>query len=1563
MANTIRNFIAGRMNKVVDERLIPDGEYIDALNIRLGSTEASEVGSVENSKGNNRLTTLEYIDGTPLSDDATCIGAFADGEQETMYWFIHDESFTVGATGKLDLIVSYNTTTLTLTYHVISINDGGGVNTTLNFSKTYLITGINLIDNLLFFTDDLNQPRRINVNKNYADPASNIDGFSAEDILVVKAPPIDAPTIVTVNIQGEDNFLEDRLLSFAYRYKYEDNEYSAISQFSAPSFVPDQYYLSNESYLNEGMVNSTNACQITYRTGGPLVVGIDLLFKEMTSDIIKVIEKIDKANDGVPSNEFDTVLFSNSKIFTVLPSSEILRLYDNVPLLAKAQTVMGNRLMYGNYVDGWDLNRKGFPTQFNYRTDPISVPIGFEELGYTRSTSQYTWASVQDINNSKLNLDLTNAEGNLKTGATIDLALSFTHSSFANASGVTNSPTEVSTDRILNFLYTLTQDYNSVSELFASVDFQSKIGLAGEILPVYAASGDTSCDGITLTDLFNCTIPESLQGGIPTPMYKYASGITDFDEPVLTTHVNGSNVISFQFPAMMFVSDVATPNIYIFEYYEVSPISITFSALGSPRSLHSNRGYEIGIVYMDEFNRATTALVSRDNTVHFGCSNSADKNHIKVTIPTTQVAPYFAKRYKFVIKPDETSYNTVYTSLFFYDTVTATDYFLLQGENAAKVEEGDRLIVKRDVDGPLNKCTYATVLEKKAQEQDFIVPTDSTGADISVPQGVYMQIRSSAFNSSLTDNAALVSIQPKVCSYGNGSDWEPDYVKSANNFSYNTSVPNSSGQYPINNIPVGSSIRLEFDFERKGTGDGDGACERRTYKFDETYISSSTYGNIIDWWDGDNIGETINDGDAFVGGDGDDIENEYMTPTATVTSMVPTTDFYGITPALNTNYYRWYMNPATFEIRLAITGTRACGSTNEKKSCLKSTITVIRAENTIVFETEPVDALPDVWYESSESYSIDASGYHDGNVQTQTAAQPAIIDTAFFNCFAFGNGVESYKIRDSMSGRALALGNRVTTVAAQDFKRADRYADMTYSGVFNNEFNLNKLNEFNLGLANYKPLEESFGPIEKMFAQDTNILVLQEDKISYVLASKNLISDSVGGGVVASIPEILGTQIARAEEFGISNNPESFAQWGPSKYFTDAKRGVVIQLTGSGPSESLVVISEAGMRSWFRDMFISNFTSQKLGGYDPYMNEYVLGNNLTTIPEEISCIKCGVTQTYSIHGKNVSVCYNLGATVGDVIISWPAPVVSDTFSFTTIYNSVTTVHGPFSAAGTVTIVKNSVSDEQLDVVFSVPSSSDTALVNFSVACPAADTINIILVTLTNNSDEGKSIHNQYRWIDGQFSSPTHSNQVSFLTSTDANVVSQYSEITGPQGAGIIPAQGATVYIISDKQSTDDYDLNVATDKFLWLNSTTEYANTAVGIAGLLADPAIVTLTPTGTTPTFSANFPMPSTNNNDYLYLVWNYSTPTGVDLCSSAISAADACCVCTCGVGKCTEWLINNTTSSQVVLNYTICGGVNTNITLGANNSTTLCSEGAITIVSGPTTGVNFTITECDCT
>ena len=154
MATTTRNFTQGKMNKMVDERLVPQGQYVDALNVRMGSTEGSEIGVIENSKGNEQLTSLKYLNDN-LSNQAKCIGAFEDGAFETMYWFVHDPSFGGPGTltGVVDLIVSYNAQTLLLRYHVISVGDPldtTQTKTTLNFNSDYLITGVNKIENLLY---------------------------------------------------------------------------------------------------------------------------------------------------------------------------------------------------------------------------------------------------------------------------------------------------------------------------------------------------------------------------------------------------------------------------------------------------------------------------------------------------------------------------------------------------------------------------------------------------------------------------------------------------------------------------------------------------------------------------------------------------------------------------------------------------------------------------------------------------------------------------------------------------------------------------------------------------------------------------------------------------------------------------------------------------------------------------------------------------------------------------------------------------------------------------------------------------------------------------------------------------------------------------------------------------------------------------------------------------------------------------------------------------------------------------------------------------------------------
>ena len=1275
MANLVRNFIKGRMNKSVDERLVPNGEYIDAQNIRMGSTEDSEIGAVENTKGNTQLTTLVYPPtGTALSANATCLGAYSDGANETMYWFVHDPSFVDGVySGVLDLIVSYNMRSDLLTYHVVSTS-------VLNFDPQHLITGIDLVDDLLFFTDDFNPPRRINIGQAYPEPVAFGDsGVLADDILVIKRPPLEAPVVTAVDVVSREDYMEDRFLCFGYRWEYANNEYSATSQFSAPVFESEPFAFTTESYLNEGMVNSVQVCDVTVRTGSSLVKGIDILLKEMDDNIIRVIEKVDKADSALTDNSDYTIQFSKQKIFTILPESEILRLYDNVPRLAKAQTLMGNRIVYGNYLEGYDMRN----------LNGLNVKLGF-----------------------------------------------------------------------------------------------------------------------------NATL-------IQTPLDA-----------------------------------------------ETASTQPTFSA----PSLHSNRVYEIGIVYMDEFGRSSTALVAPNNKVELECGDSIFQNQIRVTIPSLMLAPEWATRYKFVIKPDSENYETIYTNQF---TEFGGDvYFLLEGENAAKVEKGDRYIVKRDSAGAVTSCTYAEVLEKKAfavgELDDTVTPL------VPAIGGTYMKMNPD-FAYGPAQNSSGLTLQntsPGEQSAGTngGSDQRTENGQfNAGDYPVLVYIFNDKTASVLNPVPAGSRIRLTFSLTRQGRGDGTGSCEKLTLDFDHTWEVETDYNDIIDWFYGDpNVQATIEAAEGFTG----DVNGNPPEMTVLPEYTGSNTDNFGV-PANTGTVMLWTDQGGAGGPWLVIYGVQKCtgalsGSSPNRRSRVKASLSITRATETITFETEPQPALPDLWYESSASYQIDPFGNHYGNVQNQINAtgQSGIVDTAFFNCFSYGNGVESYKIRDSISGKPLTLGNRVTTTSDERFSAVRRFADLTYSGVINDETNINKLNEFNLGLLNFKPLEDSYGPVEKLFGRRTDILTLQEDKISYVLAEKNLLTDTTGESLIASVPQVLGTQVARVEDFGISNNPESFAEWGPHKFFTDAKRGSVIHLYGDGQNEQLEVISEKGMRSWFRDEFIANFNTQKLGGYDPYMNEYVLSSNDVFLPGEEPCIECNTIQTFVLTPAQQSYCVNLGNDVGPVAINYNiiSAEEGDEATISTTYAGSTVVTGPITSTSQPSVPdvnKTSITDNEVTIDLDY-TGSERFVIQVQVKCPQAQVLNVRLITVNRNVDARQSIHSEFQWEDGIFASPLSSTAVTFQSGTDP-VISDWQEFTVAQGSNLGPTDGSTVEMIYNRIAPDNYVIR-PTDTFKYLRDNTDYRE--ADIVTLLG--AATSLTPAGSDPEYKADFVMPSTG--DYLYLIWDYS-------------------------------------------------------------------------------------------
>ena len=1544
MAELTRNFNKGVMNKVVDERLIPDGQYIDALNVRMGSTEQKSIGAIENTKGNSKFTNLVYIDGTPLSDDARTIGAFEDGAKETIYWFVHDSNFPVGATGKLDLIVSFNVLTNILTYHVVSIDDGGGVNTTLNFDEKYVITGVNKIDDLLFWTDDYNPPRFINVTENYPNPIANIDyNILQEKLQVIKKPPVASPDLQLTNVPGQENFLSERFICFAYRYRYADNQYSAISQFTEPAFIPNAFDFSNDSYLNAGMVNDFNTAIITYNSGGPLVVGIDLLFKEMESNVIRVIEKLNKSNLGLSDNTNYTYNFTNSKIYTVLPESEILRLYDNVPLLAKAQTIMGNRLMYGNYLEGYDLvDRYGTDLQLIYTTALRTEDIGVDQIDSTIVNGDYTVDGFVTVIGGALDVDLTGIA--LTAGSVINIDFSLGHSTF---SGSTPSPTQTNNNVDVSFTYYLPVTFSSVSDMVASSSFQEAIGTLANVQTMANA-----CNGTTLSDAFNCAMLATLN------IYsKYSSGISTNNLLASASNVFGSDIITFQFPAVAYVDNLVTPTYIAVEYMQINSAEASFSAISQTQSLHSNRDYEIGIVYMDEFNRSTTTLVSQFNTEHVPCSNSDTKNSILVTIDPNQIAPYWATRYKFVIKADRDNYETIYTNIFFIDPDTGMGYFLLEGENTRKVEIGSRLIVKRDSSGALDTCAYATVLDKQSQPADFItIPSPSTpSTNISIPAGVYIKIKPNSFSAIFNENSyiseglksANTAVPTGACVLGYPTLF----------YGMNIEDPASPGNYIDYDVPQGTIIKLYFNFFRGEQGDGNANCEARLYQLETTLISQGNYANMYDWFIGDNVASVLNDGTSWVGPDNNPLTNcpvqNTFIPTVTNTSCdIPHTTCI--------NYYRFYRDLATNKLSLMVTGTNECGN---KVSWVEANIQVYRADSLFVFETEPSDTLPDVFFENNESFEINALGEHQGNIQDQnfSLGLPAIVDTGFFNCYAFGNGVESYKTRDSIIGNFITLGNRVTTIAAEDYRAIRRYSDITYSGIYNNESNVNKLNEFNLGLLNFKQLERSFGPIYIMDARQTDVLVLQEDKISYVLAEKNLLSDAAGGGALTSVPEVLGTQVARVEKYGISFNPESYIQWGEDRYFTDVKRGAVINLKdGETGLSKLQVISDAGMSTWFRDLFINEFDTQKLGAYDPYSKEYVLSSNNQKIPTVDKCLACGITQEFTISDfeKITEYCVNVGATIGDVDIDYNVTSIDPgtEFEITATYDGNVFTTGPTSFDGTLVVDKDS---NIADTVVVQITSDGPIVIEVTVNCPNANELTVVEVVLTSNYEAGQSIYSQWRYTDGAYVGSLQSSLVIFTTGTNP-VVSRFNSVSGFQGMPNMPTNGSTVRMISNKFFPTNFDFDPTKNKFRYLRTNTAYANNTVDINALVAASAVGT-TAGGGTYYYSD---VPAGLSGDYLYLVWDLRDINEIDLCWSAdpLDIDYVCCDCDPCSDPCREWSLQNVGEGTATVGYTDCNGLSQTATITEGQTQIICGLASDSpyVISG---GVYITISqECGC-
>ena len=200
--------------------------------------------------------------------------------------------------------------------------------------------------------------------------------------------------------------------------------------------------------------------------------------------------------------------------------------------------------------------------------------------------------------------------------------------------------------------------------------------------------------------------------------------------------------------------------------------------------------------------------------------------------------------------------------------------------------------------------------------------------------------------------------------------------------------------------------------------------------------------------------------------------------------------------------------------------------------------------------------------------------------------------------------IEESRIRGGYNNTSTDIGVKAHIVE-DNASNQNRFNSMIYSGVFNSRTGINQTNEFSVGEDITRSVDPAHGSIQKLYAEDTNLIIFQEDKVNRALIDKDAIFTAEGSALTTSGRLVIGQIIAYQGKYGIAKDPLSFAAYGYRKYFTDRKRGCVLQLSTNG---QIVEISGYGMHDFFRDQLTNTatVTNGVIGGWDNHTKNYIL---------------------------------------------------------------------------------------------------------------------------------------------------------------------------------------------------------------------------------------------------------------------------------------------------------------------------------------------------------------------
>lgn len=1267
MADITNSFVAGVMNKDLDERLVPEGVYRDALNIDVDTDEGSNIGSARNSLGNTLMGT------SIAATNGRNIGATKDEANNTIYWLVASDTF--------DAIFEYNEITTTTTRILKCTKATPTTASTLNLNQAYLVTAINFINGFLYWTDGFNPPRRVNIAraKSYAIDDAKI----ADDLQVILAPPLNPPTIRLFDDGSDANNISEKYLSFATRYKNLDGQYSALSPLSGVAFAPSTYELDYLAGNNKSMVNKYNSLDITFNTGSINITDIQLVMYDTRSSNISVIETFNKKKLALSSNvHYKYKKFNNNKTYSVLTSDQITRTFDNVPLLAESQEFVGNRLMYGNYTQFYDI----VDTAKNNIKLDFSVTPSF--MSVANGTPAQTWRSDRDYEVALEYLDNYGRHTTALTSITNTTYISANNSDTSNSLVVEirNKPPYWATGyRVL-----IKQSKKAYYNIFPSY--------------LYA-------DGVYRYFLINESDRDKVIVGDYIIFKSTPSGVTHSNKKY--------KILELKSQPINFISTSSTSELAGL-YFKIKVDDNNELGVNNGLTLYWDPGYGTNQIGSQQLFNTESSI---DLPIYYGLNNSNQNflsNSPSAGLDASDrdyrftIKAFSSTQYKYTYEIGENFNSNIYNIVLntpqpIYGEDPSYVLFYITWSNFPVINDKWKITTRCTIGGSGVTLGGAAVAVTNSEnifggsnnsEGGYIIlnPDLNLPSDFEILTGdiITINIVQDLLNSSAPQGPQVFYADRN---YKNIEEW---FIESGSHLTFvnvdnGTSMGNKSvffrrghdksyynmngyafnGLYIENNSGYYSTYPLYMII--KGYGQSDDAGVNNRLGGDIT-INRLDNKILCETVSKDNIVDIYHEATRTYR-----IENnlhqttwkyqDFTSPTYAILNNIQYTNL----GQLNPNGVPVSGNvPHYFEV-----GDTVFVKWNNSLNSPSNEYTVLWVPDAYNVVINKPWAGAGLTVPGTISYSITDVNQTNYGVAGQAILKINNAQTvnSTYNAWTFGNGLESDRIKDDFNAPELQLSPRVNAFI-EDYKQKNSYNAICYSGVYGENTSVNRLNEFNLSIANFKYLDSEFGSIQKLYARDTDLLVFQENKVSKVLYGKNLIYDATGGGVVASIPEILGTQIAYPGEWGISKNPESFAEWGNQLYWTDARRGSVLRISGErgAAGDQIEVVSSLGMTDYFRDLMTDAPNSQKLGGFDPHTRKYNLSAN------NISVNKCNL----SISRNELTVAKGTAPAFGDLFTiitdsSWSISLVSTGFGTSWLTGYATSGYGTQDIIGLVAV--------------------------------------------------------------------------------------------------------------------------------------------------------------------------------------------------------------------------------------------------------------------------------------